>query len=98
MTLNTHEAAQRREGKSEETESQDHIVGTDTCVQEAHKSAASLTLSAGWGKADNDEERLSNAEFAAEEEELEHYAGLAQKQLERHIQKIQVLMSCKQKE
>ena len=32
MMLNTCEAARRHEGKSEETESQDHTVGTDTCV------------------------------------------------------------------
>ena len=77
--LNTHEAAQQCKGKSEETESQDYTVNTDTCVQGAHKSAASLTPLAEWGKADNDDERLLNAEFTAEEEELEHYADLTQK-------------------
>ena len=35
-----------------------------------------------------DDEKLSDAEFTAEEKELEYYAGLAQKQLDRHIQKI----------
>ena len=79
MALNTHGAARRREGKSEETESQDCTVGTDTHVQGACESAASLTSLAGWGEADDNDERLSDAEFMTEEEELEHYAGLAQK-------------------
>ena len=43
MASNTHGAAQRRKGKSEETKSQDYTVSTDTCVQEAHESAAFLT-------------------------------------------------------
>ena len=88
MALNTRGAAWRREGKSEETESQDHTVGTDTHVQGAHKSAASLTFLAEWGEADDDDERLSDAEFTAEEKELEYYINLAQKQLNRYIQKI----------
>ena len=50
--------------------------------------AASLTFQAGQSKADNDDERLLDAEFAVKEEELEHYADLAQEQLDRHIQKI----------
>ena len=95
MASNTRGAAQRREGKSGETESQDHTVGTDTRVRGAHESAASLTPPVGWDEADDDDEMLLNAEFAAKEEELEHYAGLAQEQLDRHIQKAQALMSCK---
>ena len=95
MALNTCGAAWQHEDKSEETESQDYTVGTDTYVQGVHKSATSLTSSAEWGEANNDDERLSDAEFAAEEEELEYYAGLAQKQLDRHIQKAQVFVSCK---
>ena len=46
MASNTHEAAQRRKNKSEETESQDCIVNTDTHMQGARKSATSSTLSA----------------------------------------------------
>ena len=88
MMLNTYEAAQWRKDKSEETESQDYTVDTDTCMQEVCKSAAFLTSSAEWDKADNDDERLLNAEFAAEEKELKYYAGLAQKQLDRYIQKV----------
>ena len=95
MALNTHEAARWRKDESEETESQDCTMDTDTCMQGAHKSAVSLTLPAEWDKADDDNERLSDAEFTVEEEELEHYAGLAQKQLDRYIQKAQALMSCK---
>ena len=87
MALNTCGAAWWRKGKSEETESQDYTVDTDTCVQGAHKSAAFLTLSARWDETDDDDERLSDAEFMTKEEELEHYAGLAQKQLDRYIQK-----------
>ena len=79
MILNTCGAAQWHKNKSGETESQDYIVDTDTCVQEAHKLTVFLTLSAGQGEADNDNERLSDAEFAVKEKELEHYAGLAQK-------------------
>ena len=54
-------------------------MGTDTYVWGACELAAFLTSSAGWGEADNDDERLLNAEFVAKEEELKHYAGLAQK-------------------
>ena len=79
MALNTREAAQRREDESEETESQDYIVGTDTCVWGVCESAVFLTPSVEWDKADDDDERLLDAEFAAEEEELEYYTGLAQK-------------------
>ena len=79
MALNTCEAAWQYKGKSEETESQDYTVGTDTYVQGAHESAAFLTFSVRQDKADNDNERLLNAEFAVKEKELEYYAGLAQK-------------------
>ena len=78
MMLNTCGAVWRCEGEFEETESQDCTVGTDICVWGACESAASLTLSVKWDKVDDDDERLSDAEFAAEEEELEHYAGLVQ--------------------
>ena len=40
---------------------------------------------------------LSDTEFTAEEKELKHYTDLAQKQLDRYIQKVQALVSCKQK-
>ena len=79
MASNTCEAAQWCKGKSEETESQDYTVSTDTHVQGVHKLAAFLIPSAEWDKADNDDERLSDAEFVAEEKELEHYADLVQK-------------------
>ena len=88
MMLNTYEAVWQHEDKSEETESQDYTVGTDTHVQEAHKSAAFLTLLAKQDKTDDDDERLSDAEIAAKKKELEHYAGLVQKQLDRYIQKV----------
>ena len=88
MALNTCGAAWQRKSESEETESQDCTVGTDTHMQEARELTASLTPSAEWGEADDDDERLLDAEFAAKEKELEHYAGLAQKQLDRHIQKV----------
>ena len=80
MALNTCEAAQRRKSKSEETESQDCTVDTDTYVQGVRELVVSLTLSAEWGEADNDNERLSDAEFIIKEKEL--------KQLNRYIQKI----------
>ena len=54
-------------------------MNTDTCVWGAHKLTVFLTFSAEQSKADNDDERLSDAEFTAKEKELEHYAGLAQK-------------------
>ena len=57
-------------------------------MQEAHKSAIFLTFSAEWGKTNDDNEMLWNTEFAAEEKELKYYAGLAQKQLDRYIQKV----------
>ena len=62
-------------------------MNTDTYVQEAHELTVFLTFSVRWSKADNDDKRLLNAEFAAEEKELEYYAGLAQKQLDKYIQK-----------
>ena len=79
MMLNTYEAAQQHKGKSEETESQDYIMNTDTYVQRVCESAVFLTLLTEQDKTDNDDERLSNTEFAAEEKELEYYADLAQK-------------------
>ena len=77
MMLNTHEAAQQRKDKSEETESQDYTVNTNTYVWRACKSAVSLTPLIRWDKADNDDERLSDAEFTAKEKELEYYTELA---------------------
>ena len=75
MASNTRGAAWQHKGKSGETESQDCTVSTDTCVQGARKSAASLTPSARWDKADNNDERLSDAEFTVKEEELECWMG-----------------------
>ena len=79
MILNTCGSAWQCKSESEETESQDYTVSTDTCVQRAHESATSLTLSAEWNEADDDDERLLNTEFVAEEKELKHYIDLAQK-------------------
>ena len=79
MASNTHGVTQRRKDKSEETESQDCTVDTDTCMWGACKLAAFLTSLVKQGKADNDDERLSDTEFTAKEKELEHYADLAQK-------------------
>ena len=78
MALNTCGAAWQHEGKSEETESQDYTVGTDTCVWGACKLTAFLTSLTEWGKTDNDNERLSDAEFTVKEKELKHYISLAQ--------------------
>ena len=79
MALNTCEATWRHEDESEETESQDYIMSTDTCVWGVCKSAISLTPLTEQSEANNDDEMLLNAEFAAKEKELEYYAGLAQK-------------------
>ena len=79
MMLNTHEAAWQHKDKSKETESQDYTVDTDTYVQEVHKVTAFLTLSVRWGKADNDDKRLSDTEFTVKEKELEHHTDLVQK-------------------
>ena len=54
-------------------------MDTDTCVWGARKLTVFLTPLAEWGKTDDDDKRLLNAEFTAEEKELEYYAGLAQK-------------------
>ena len=54
-------------------------MDTDTCVQGVCELTAFLTLLTEWGEADDDNERFSDTKFTAEEEELEHYAGLAQK-------------------
>ena len=54
-------------------------MNTDTCIQRVCKSAVFLTLLIKQDKADNDNKRLSNAEFTVKEKELEYYAGLAQK-------------------
>ena len=40
---------------------------------------AFLTLLTEWDKTDNDNEMLSDAEYTAEEKELEYYTDLAQK-------------------
>ena len=79
MASNTHGAAQWHKDKSEETESQDYTVDTDTYMWGAHESATSLIFSVKQDEADNNNERLSDAEFTVKEKELEHYAGLAQK-------------------
>ena len=52
-------------------------MNINTCMQEVHKLTVFLILLIKWNEIDDDDERLLNAEFAVEEEELKYYTGLA---------------------
>ena len=52
-------------------------MNTDTCIQGACKLTTFLTFLIKWGKINDDNKRLSDAEFIIKEKELEHYTSLA---------------------
>jgi hypothetical protein len=86
MATNTRGSARRAQGERGETESRDRAEGADSRLRVTSKAAVSrgdrdesLSVSrshARGAELNKDEEVASDADFTAEEDELEHYASL----------------------
>jgi hypothetical protein len=108
MATNTRGSARRAQGERGETESRDRTEGAGSRSRVASEAAASRgdrdeSLPAPPSRAhgaefNEDDEVASDADFTAEEDELEHYAGLAQEELEERIQRAKTQVMRKRKE
>jgi hypothetical protein len=108
MATNTRGSARRAQGERGETESRGRTEGADSRSRVASEAAASRgdrdeslpapRPHARGAELNEDEEVASDADFAAEEDELEHYAGLAQDELEERIQRAKTQVMRKRKE
>jgi hypothetical protein len=95
MATNTRGSARRAQGERGETESRGRTEGADSCSRVTSEAAVSrgdrdesLPASRPYARGaelNEDEEVASDADFAAEEDELEYYASLAQDELEERI-------------
>jgi hypothetical protein len=100
MATNTRRAARQRDDGQAEADSQSRTEGVGARSRAASETAASHTnnpTSPPRG-AEHEDEGPSEHEFADEEDELEHYAELAQDQLESRIQKMRKLVKRKRDE
>jgi hypothetical protein len=95
MATNTRGSARRAQGERGETESRGRTKGADSRSRVTSKTAVShgnrdeslpaLRSHARRAKLNEDKKVASDADFTAEEDELEYYTGLVQDELEQRI-------------
>ena len=98
MALNTRSTARRGQRERGETEGQDHTEGAAASRPEKSALPQASTPRPLEAELGDGEEEFSDADYSAEEDELAHYAELAQEELEERIQRAKSHVMRKRKE